>query len=180
MRSIFHRGGQRGAAAFTLIELLVVIAVIAILAGLAFPAVNGALNSARKAQARNDVQQIAAAIKAFRAEYGRYPSDTTSSDQWISDNGNLMKILTGEPGQPLNPKDIRFLEPKLSSKPKGGFYQGKFYDPWGELYLIKLNTDYDNKVEYYGDRPVEVVVLSKGPNKSQSNPSSGDDIFNFQ
>jgi prepilin-type N-terminal cleavage/methylation domain-containing protein len=175
-----HRAAMGRAAAFTLIELLVVISIIAILAALAFPAVNGAIGSARKAQARNDVQQIALAIKSFASEYGHLPSSVTDSEEWISDNGNLMKILTGELGQALNPKNIKFFDPKLANKAKGGLYDGKYYDPWGELYLIKLNTDYTNKIEYYGDKIVDVIVLSKGPNKVQNDPNSGDDIFNFK
>jgi prepilin-type N-terminal cleavage/methylation domain-containing protein len=169
-----------GFAAFTLIELLVVISIIAILAGLAFPAVNGAIGSARKAQARNDVQQIASAIKSFHSEYGYLPSAQTTSEEWVSDNGNLMKILLGEAGQTLNPKNKKFLDPKIANQAKGGLFQGKYYDPWGELYLIKLNTDYDNKIEYYGEKPLDVIVLSKGPNKSQNDINSGDDIFNFK
>jgi prepilin-type N-terminal cleavage/methylation domain-containing protein len=45
--------------AFTLIELLVVIAILGILMALLFPAVDGALEGARRAQASNDVTQIA-------------------------------------------------------------------------------------------------------------------------
>ncbi|MFM8981956.1 MAG: type II secretion system protein, partial [Spartobacteria bacterium] len=55
---------------FTLIELLVVISIIAVLAALAFPAVNGAMDSARKARAKSDVAQIATAVVAYETEYG--------------------------------------------------------------------------------------------------------------
>ena len=47
------------ASAFTLIELLVVISIIAILASLAFPAVGGAMDSAKKTTAKNAAEQIA-------------------------------------------------------------------------------------------------------------------------
>ena len=56
--------------AFTLIELLVVIAILAVLAGIAFPAMQGAIDSAKRGQARNDANQIASAIKAYRLEFG--------------------------------------------------------------------------------------------------------------
>ena len=65
--------------AFTLIELLVVISIIAILASLGFPAVNGAIDSARKARAGSDVAQIATAVVAYEVEYGRLPTHSGSA-----------------------------------------------------------------------------------------------------
>jgi len=171
----------RKALAFTLIELLVVIAIIAILAGLAFPAVQGALESSRKAQARNDVQQIAAAIRAFELEYGRQPDAQTADDKFFSDNDSVMRALTGQDAT-LNPRNIRFIEPKTTTGTKGGYNEtsGVFSDPWGTPYFIKLNTDYNNVIEYYGNNSVSVIVGSMGPNKKQDAPSGPDDILNFK
>ena len=59
---------------FTIAELMVVVAIIVILMSLLFPAVQGALEAAKKAQAKNDVTQIATAIVAYDTEYGRLPS----------------------------------------------------------------------------------------------------------
>ena len=50
----------RKSTAFTLVELLVVISIIAILAGLSFPAVSGAMDSAKKTQAKSNAVQISA------------------------------------------------------------------------------------------------------------------------
>ncbi len=172
----------RRSTAFTLIELLVVISIIAVLAALAFPAVNGAINSARKAQARNDVMQIAAAVKAFKAEYGRLPDKATGEDKEIEDNAELMAILTAdkEDNSGLNSKKIVFLEPKVSSSAKGGFFEGKFYDPWGTPYFVKLDTDYDNRIELngYPDCIGVVVAVSYGPD-GKKGPKSSDDIGNY-
>ncbi|MBU6182790.1 MAG: prepilin-type N-terminal cleavage/methylation domain-containing protein [Verrucomicrobia bacterium] len=177
---------QRRAAAFTLIELLVVITIIAILAGLAFPAVNGAINSARKAQARNDVIQIAAAVKAYQAEYGRMPHTQTSSDTWISDNRQIMEILTvPNPNSPhaLNPKGIKFLEPKSSTRAKGGFFDGVFYDPWGVPYALELDTDYNGRINnaYFGRNNFGTVsVICIGADGSEKNRGQdATDITNF-
>lgn len=63
----------RNRAGFTLLELLTVIAVIAVLAGLIFPTVRSAQVAARKAATRVRFGQWAAAIEAFRSEYGYYP-----------------------------------------------------------------------------------------------------------
>ena len=95
----------RKRSAFTLIELLVVIAIIVILAGLGFAGLQGALESSKKAQARNDVHQIASAVKAYQLEYGRLP-----------EAGNVIAALTGD-----NSKKIVFLEAKAAkATPKGG------------------------------------------------------------
>ena len=60
-------------AAFTLIELLTVIAIISILMSLLFPALNGGKEAARRAQAKQDIAGIIAAVKAYHTEYGKYP-----------------------------------------------------------------------------------------------------------
>jgi len=173
----------RKASGFTLIELLVVIAIIVILAGLAFPAMQGALNSGRKAQARNDVQQIAAAIRAFQLEYGRQPSTETGDDLFFEDNSAITKALMGNDST-LNPRNITFLSPKTTKGNKGGVNTDSFtfYDPWGTPYFIKLNTNYDNVVEYYGDNYVSVIVGSSGPNAKRDDPNApgSDDIVNFK
>jgi prepilin-type N-terminal cleavage/methylation domain-containing protein len=171
------------APAFTLIELLVVIAIIAVLASLGFAALSGALESGRKAQARNDVQQIAAAIRAFQLEYGRLPSSDTGSDTYSENNSSIMKALIAQ-DEELNPRNISFLSPKTTKTGKSGMDTGSstFFDPWGKPYFIKLNTDYDNVVEYYGDNYTVVVVGSTGPNKKQENPNGAgsDEIVNFK
>ncbi len=75
----------RSSRGFTLIELLIVIAIIGILMALLFPAVGSAIDAARRAQAKNDVTQIATAITAYETEYGRLPgtNGTESKARWI-------------------------------------------------------------------------------------------------
>ncbi|KXU35876.1 hypothetical protein AXK11_04900 [Cephaloticoccus primus] len=63
----------RRAAGFTLIELLVVIAIIGILAAILIPTASGVRSSAQRARTRVQFAQWAAAIEAFRREYGHYP-----------------------------------------------------------------------------------------------------------
>jgi len=59
---------------FTLIELLVVISIIAILAGLLLPVIAKARTTAKIAQAKVEINGIAAAISKYEADYSRFPA----------------------------------------------------------------------------------------------------------
>ena len=126
---------------FTLIELLVVISIIAVLAGLAFPAVNGAMDSARKARAKSDVTQIATAVVAYETEYGRLPTISGNSV-----NTAFLATLSGNSTD--NPRKIVFLELSEWKKGKGGTNAAGFCDPWDNtsVYQIALDTNYSNSV----------------------------------
>lgn len=78
--------------AFTLLELLAVIAIIGILAGLIFPSVSAARKSASRAKTKVQFNQWAAAIEAFRSEYGYYPSFDSSNLV----NGGATTVLSGD------------------------------------------------------------------------------------
>ncbi len=135
-------------SAFTLIELLIVIAIIGILMSLLFPAVNGAIDAARKAQAKNDVTQIATAIIAYETEYGKLPtSPTTDSaiDAKAAAATDIISILANMNTPTAgNPRGIVFLEVQNAKKGKSGLSGGTFVDPWGGTYKIALDGTYDN------------------------------------
>lgn len=165
---------HRPAAGFTLIELLTVIAIIAILMGLLFPAINAVKENAKKTQAKSDISQIVAAVKAYHTEYGKYPDISNgtpaTSDIFVGDkdmgavagdNSILFNTLRAIPKAPntdhvLNPRRITFFEGKAASNPeqpragfaegppKGDTAQGALYDPWGKQYGIMIDADYDN------------------------------------
>jgi prepilin-type N-terminal cleavage/methylation domain-containing protein len=196
--------------AFTLIELLVVLAIIGILASLLFPAVRGALESAKKSRARTDCVSIANAIKGYYAEYGRMPTARVIDDErdsWFQGpksgsqyNSEIIEVLVGENRDDLNPRKVAFLEARPakvsgSVKKDGMDTDFMFYDPWGEPYGIKLDTSYDGRLEYYSKEvgyreniPTTAIVVSFGPNTNQQDPflatdTSGkrvDDITSFQ
>jgi prepilin-type N-terminal cleavage/methylation domain-containing protein len=75
---------------FTLIEMLVVMGIIAILAGVLFPAISAAINSAKRAQANNMVNQISTSVLGYYTEYSVYPLTTNqitaATDVYIASN----------------------------------------------------------------------------------------------
>ena len=133
--------------AFTLIELLVVIAIIVILAGLAFPAAQGALKSARKTEVRSMAQQIKTAIGAYYAEYGVYPS----LDKSITDN-KFYEIMTATgTGTNQNSRGIRFLEVPAKFIGKDGGIQTPYrFLPSATNFTLVLDTNYDGKISFPG------------------------------
>ena len=148
-----------GSPAFTLFELLVVVAIIVVLAGMAFPAYQGVQERAKKVQAKNDLTQIVNAVNAYYTEYGRYPVLTTIGSNGTYDNTNndqLFNVLRGTADQGeqlgLNPRKIAFISPpiaKNSAAPQAGLGQadGKYYDPWGTPYNVRVDVYYTNSVQ---------------------------------
>ncbi|MBS0656630.1 MAG: type II secretion system protein [Verrucomicrobia bacterium] len=174
---------------FTLIELLVVIAIIAVLMGLLFPVVSSVQDKARKTQAASDCAQIVTAVKAYFAEYGKYPvSDVKQGDpngigtvvgdpnadglQGKYKNGLVMDVLRAipkrrsysldgnwndTPPHGLNPRQVVYFDgrqAKDSAKPKNGFatsgtLEGCYFDPWGNQFMIFLDTSYKNALDFF-------------------------------
>ena len=130
---------------FTVIELLVVIAIMAILMSLLFPAVQSALDAAKKAQAKNDVTQIATAMVAFDTEYGRLPSTNSAPKSSISARTPSMLSLRSndsfESAQDCLPGGSETI-----GGARAEFRDGIFVDPWANSYYVALDSDYDNQV----------------------------------
>ena len=69
--------------AFTLVEMLVVIAIIGVLVALLLPAVNSAINSARRARMALEISQLDNGIEAYKNKFGDYPPGFRSHDVFI-------------------------------------------------------------------------------------------------
>lgn len=188
---------RRSARAFTLIELLVVITIIAILAGILFPVLNQVKVGALKTTARNDCIQLTNAINAFKMEYGRYPlqAASTSDPEAIKTDATFMNILHAEesPGEgesALNSRGIVYFEGKIQQRTgtHGVDEEGNLYDPWGNFYEIRIDGNYDGKVDDFveGNEPIRktVIVRSSGPDGAFEIPDGGetksDDVKSWQ
>lgn len=172
--------------AFTLIELLVVIAILGILMTLLFPAVTGALENAKKAQAKNDATQIANAIVAYNTEYGRMPVSGGGDASGVQLTGSLLQVLIGEEGSGdvTNPRRITFFEAKDAKGGKNGIAGGTYMDPWGNAYQLSIDGDYDNKITSPaggGDIRKTVIVWSGGKNGAlDSGAGRNDDVKSWE
>ena len=96
-------------AAFTLVELLVVISIIGLLAGLAVPAINGALKSAKKSEVAAVAQSIRTAIIAWNSEYGTWPTNGLSGSGYFETSTTFLTMMTTT-NSTNNPRGIIFLE----------------------------------------------------------------------
>lgn len=166
------------ARAFTLIELLIVITIIAILAAVLVPVLNNVKANALKVTAKNDCTQITQAINTFRMEYGRFPlaNASTNDPDPIKTDAAFMSVLlakeqAGAGSSALNSRGIVLFEGKAQSRPgtHGVDAAGNLYDPWGNLYEIRMDGNYDNKVDSFvpGQDAIRktVIARSAGPDK---------------
>lgn len=164
---------------FTLIELLVVITIIGILAGLAFPAVNGALEAAKKAEANAMVSQLKIAMTSYQTEYGVWPA-SISANTAVFNAGDLFDMLQGKgSGTALsdNPRRIVFME--FNSKalrasegdrtpPAVPSQATIFVDPWNQQYQMQIDHDYNNEITGPGGGTINSSVIIWSTGKANS------------
>ena len=143
---------------FTLVELLVVIAIIAVLAGAGFAAGSAAIQKAKKTTTLATCTSIESAVNNFYTEYGSMPKDAMVSDTKVDskDKPFLNALLGLETGSTImNTRGIKFLSVREGkSKGTGGtnglVYSGAtivgIFDPWGGLFSVMLDGDYDEKI----------------------------------
>ena len=175
MERIFRKNGRRSVqAGFTLVELLVVISIVGLLAGVMSVAIPRAMEAGKKAKVKGELTAIVAAVKAYKQEYGKWPGSTFTSDTTYQDGQSmqLLAALSGTNSSAVeNPKSVRFLEGALSD--------GTMLDPWRTQYLVLIDSDDSNSLDYQSKTAaISVLAVSFGKDKKQdATPGSGDDIF---
>jgi len=163
---------------FTLIEMLVVIAIIATLAGFLFPAIGKSLRTAKRNTAAIEAKSIAGAILLFYNDYGYMPveagkqgftpgpgsgdygDEQVESNQGFSDanSQNIIQVLLGD-NKDLNPKGTSYLDVNTPTS------TGEFLDPWGNQYWMKMDVDYDGKIQFFSNNKQynkRAIVFSRG------------------
>ena len=134
---------------FTLIELLIVIAIIAILIALLMPVIGKLSKRAKETKAKAEMQSIITAVISYESTYGLLPVP----DSWANEDtgvpySDLMTILTNVAAPSAtetgNAREIRFLDVP------NDYTTNNYVDPWGNKYVIYLDTDYDGEISNVG------------------------------
>lgn len=130
-------------------------------------------------QAANTAYNLRNAITAYYIEYRKYPLETQKADLTIPTGHPLMSILMGsetEAALHYSPRKIPFFSGRPARLIDGRFRNGVqvvtgeryfLWDTWGNHFLVKMDTNYDNRVSSPEDPtqllPSSVIVWSAGP-----------------
>ena len=118
------------ATGFTLVEVMVVVVILGILAALIVPRVVGRADDARAVAAKQDVAAIMQALKLYRLDNGRYPT-----------NEQGLQALVTRPTTDPQPGNWKTYLDRLPKDPWGKPYQ--FLNPGvhGEIDVFTLGAD---------------------------------------
>ena len=110
---------------FTLVEIMVVVVILAVLAALVVPRVVGRTDEARAVAAQQDIASTMQALKLYRIDNSRYPSNEQG----------LSALVTRPTREPLPGNWKGYLD-KIPS------------DPWGRTYLY-LNPGVHGEIDVF-------------------------------
>ncbi len=163
------------------VEFVLICLVFAILAGFFFPAPSCGPVDTKKPHAETTVQNLKNAISAYRTEYREFPLLDPSNDLTVESGHLLMDVIFGSdahraPGG-RNPRGITFFSDKAAARMGDGRFRngvtvddttaGELWDPWGNHYRVRIDTNGDGKVENPEAPgtllPESILVWSAGP-----------------
>lgn len=123
---------QKKRQGFTLIEIMVVIVIMGIMAALVVPRVMGSTDQARTAAAKADIQSVMTALKLYKLDNIRYPTQQQGLDALVN-KPSVAPI-------PNNYKAGGYLE-KLPKDPWGNDYQYQNPGKHGEIDVYTYGPD---------------------------------------
>ena len=149
------------------------------------------VQEANIARAKSDCIDIEQAVRNFQLDYSFLPFGGTGNspeeDMIVKSDNALISVLTGNEDA-VNKRMIKYLNPRDAVGDKDSGYRngihsegGKstIYDPWGNMYQIVIDYDYDNKIAHpFAKGEVirnEVFVYSLGPDGKGGSPETDKD-----
>ncbi|MEM6917152.1 MAG: hypothetical protein AAF491_11360 [Verrucomicrobiota bacterium] len=127
----------------------------------------------------NTAYHLKNSIVSFFVEYRRFPLEIDGADLSTTTDFPLMSILVGaenEVARKINPRGIAFFSDRKAKVVDGKYIGGLqtvnderciLWDTWGNQFLVRMDTDYDNRVLSPEDPvqliPDSVLVWSAGP-----------------
>lgn len=130
MQSAHHPATSARPRGFTLIELLVILVIIGVLAALIVPNVMGRAEESRVTAARADVANLMQALKLYRLDNQRYPTQEQG----------LQALVQRPSAGPPAPNWRPYLD-KLPNDPWGRPYQYLNPGAYGEVDVFSLGAD---------------------------------------
>lgn len=124
----FHRAGRQ--SGFSLIEIMVVVVIMGILAALVVPNLLDRPDQARIVAARQDIGGIMQALKLYRLDNGRYPSQAQG-----------LEALVKRPDVAPLPNNWRSYMDRLPNDPWGAPYQYLNPGVHGEIDVFSFGAD---------------------------------------
>jgi prepilin-type N-terminal cleavage/methylation domain-containing protein len=98
---------QRKLLGFTLLEMMIVMAIITLIAGMLFAGIRAVIIQGKKAKAASTVSMVAAASRAYYAEYGLWPGSTGTP---IVNSGTILVNCLRGTDLVQNPRAISFMD----------------------------------------------------------------------
>ena len=153
------------ASGFTLLELMAVVAILGLLAALVLSTLGGMRSRGRLTAARVETESIEGALRAYYAEYKRWPADVNESGSGVAVSGVLAETLSGEPTSD-NERGFSFIEfarlhpDEGNDDPVSPWARGdRLWDDEDVLYYVKCDVNYDGTiVSATNDAPPDVDV----------------------